>query len=95
MQRRLRKLADHPLVGEVRGEGLIAGVEFVEDKDRRKPFEPTGSMGKLVADRCQANGLILRAVQDSIAFCPPLIITEAQINDLLDRFEKSLDEIVA
>ncbi len=93
LQARLSELADHPLVGEVRGVGLIAGVEFVADKANRRPFEPTGSMGKRVAERAQANGLIIRAVQDSIAFCPPLIITEEQVHDLVDRFAKSLDQV--
>jgi len=92
LQRRLRALAGHPLVGEVRGIGLIAAVELVADKASRAPFDPAGQAGARVVRQAQDNGLILRGIQDSVAFCPPLIITEAQAETLADRFERSLDE---
>ncbi len=92
LQRRLRELADHPLVGEVRGVGLIAAVELVADKASRAPFDPAGAAGARVVRQAQDNGLILRGIQDSVAFCPPLIITEAQVGTLADRFARSLDE---
>ncbi len=93
LQRRLRELAEHPLVGEVRGVGLIAAVELVADKATRAPFDPAGKAGALVVRQAQDNGLILRGIQDSVAFCPPLIITEAQVETLADRFAQSLDEV--
>jgi 4-aminobutyrate--pyruvate transaminase len=93
LQRRLHALADHPLVGEVRGVGLIAAVELVADKVGHTPFDPVGEVGALLVRQAQGNGLILRGIQDSLAFCPPLIITEAQVNTLADRFEQSLDEV--
>jgi 4-aminobutyrate--pyruvate transaminase len=92
LQRRLRELADHPLVGEVRGVGLIAAVELVADKASRASFDPAGKAGARVVRQAQDNGLILRGIQDSVAFCPPLIITEAQVETLADRFARSLDE---
>ena len=92
LQRRLRELADHPLVGEVRGIGLIAAVELVADKASRAPFDPAGMAGARVVRQSQENGLILRGIQDSVAFCPPLIITEAQVGTLADRFAQSLEE---
>ncbi|CDM25054.1 Adenosylmethionine-8-amino-7-oxononanoate aminotransferase [Castellaniella defragrans 65Phen] len=92
LQRRLRELADHPLVGEVRGVGLIAAVELVADKAARTPFDPLGKAGAQVVRRAQDNGLILRGIQDSLAFCPPLIITEPQVETLADRFAQSLEE---
>ena len=92
LQRRLRELADHPLVGEVRGVGLIAAVELVADKASRASFDPAGKAGAQVVRQAQDNGLILRGIQDSVAFCPPLIITEAQVETLADRFARSLDE---
>jgi 4-aminobutyrate--pyruvate transaminase len=92
LQRRLRELSGHPLVGEVRGVGLIAAVELVADKAGRTPFDPLGKAGALVVRQAQDNGLILRGIQDSVAFCPPLIITEAQVNLLADRFTQSLEE---
>ncbi len=93
LQRRLQALSGHPLVGEVRGVGLIGAVELVSDKTSRAPFEPNGMMGARVVQQAQENGLILRSIQDSIAFCPPLIITEAQVNELVDRFTQSLEEV--
>src|SRR3546814_3996823 len=63
----------HPLVGEVRGVGLIAAVELVADKESRKPFDPLGSVGGAVYERAHEHGLIVRGIQDSIAFCPPQI----------------------
>ncbi|WP_323023543.1 aspartate aminotransferase family protein [Castellaniella sp.] len=93
LQRRLRELADHPLVGEVRGVGLIAAVELVADKASRAPFDPAGLAGARVVRQAQDNGLILRGIQDSVAFCPPLIITEAQVGTLADRFARSLEEV--
>lgn len=92
LQRRLRDLAGHPLVGEVRGVGLIAAVELVADKASRASFDPMGKAGTRVVRQAQDNGLILRGIQDSVAFCPPLIITEAQVGTLVDRFAQSLDE---
>jgi 4-aminobutyrate--pyruvate transaminase len=86
-----RKFASHPLVGEVRGVGLIAGIELVPDKKSARPFDPAGKVGAQLAAQCQANGLIIRAIGDTIAFCPPLIISEAQIEDMFDRFGRALD----
>jgi 4-aminobutyrate--pyruvate transaminase len=92
LQTGLRAFADHPLVGEVRGAGLIAAVELVADKQTKASFEPLGKLGMYVYEQAQKNGLVIRAIGDSIAFCPPLIITEDQIGDLLSRFAKTLDE---
>ncbi|CAM5200651.1 4-aminobutyrate--pyruvate transaminase OS=Castellaniella defragrans OX=75697 GN=HNR28_001152 PE=3 SV=1 [Castellaniella defragrans] len=93
LQRRLRELAAHPLVGEVRGVGLLAAVELVSDKASRAPFNPAGSVGARLVKQAQDNGLILRNIKDSLAFCPPLIITETQVGEMVDRFTQSLDEV--
>ena len=92
MQDGLRRFADHPLVGEVRGVGLIGAVELVGDKATKAPFDPPGKVGGYLADRAQEHGLIIRPLMDSIAFCPPLIITEQQIGTMLDRFGTALEE---
>jgi 4-aminobutyrate--pyruvate transaminase len=92
LQTGLRRFAEHPLVGEVRGVGLIAGVELVKDKTTRAPFDPVGSVGAVFQARAQANGLIVRALGDTIALCPPLIITEGQIDEVLRRFGQTLEE---
>lgn len=94
MQKRLREYQDHPLVGEIRGEGLIAAVELVADKHTGLAFEGP-ELGLYAQEACQKHGLIIRAVAgSSIAFCPPLIITEAQIDEMIFKFGKALAETV-
>jgi len=95
LQAGLRRLADHQLVGNVRGVGLIAGVELMKDKAARVPFDPPGSVGSVFVARAQTHGLIVRNLQDTIALCPPLIVTEAEIDEILRRFEMSLAETAA
>ena len=89
-----RRFADHPLVGEVRGRGLIAAVELVEDKAGRRNFDPARKVAPRLSKLAEAQGLIMRFLPgDGIAFSPPLIITEAEIGDMLDRFGRALDEL--
>ncbi len=92
MQSKLTTLGEHPLVGEVRGKGLIAALELVADKDKQQGFAG-GSVGAYAAKCCQDNGLIVRAVAgNSIALCPPLITTEAQIDAIISKLETSLNQ---
>ncbi len=91
----LRRFAKHPLVGDVRGVGLVAGVELVKDKATKQPFDPAQGIGALLAQRAQEHGLILRAMVDTIALCPPLIITEPEIDEMLKRLGRALDETEA
>jgi 4-aminobutyrate---pyruvate transaminase len=95
MQAGLRRFADHPLVGEVRGIGLIGAVELVADKATKATFDPTEGVGAFLVKRAHHHGVILRALGDSIAFCPPLIINEAEIDLMLDRFALALDDTLA
>ena len=95
MQRELAKLASHPLVGEVRGSGLIAGLELVEDKTTRRPFDPQLQVGSKVFAAGHEHGLIVRAIGDTIALCPPMIITEAQVQEVIARLRKTLDQTAA
>lgn len=92
MQAGLREFADHPLVGEVRGIGLIGAVELVADKSTRAPFDPASAVGPYLAKRGHHHGVILRPLGDSIAFCPPLIINEAEIDLMLERFGLALHD---
>jgi 4-aminobutyrate--pyruvate transaminase len=92
LQAGLRRLADHPLVGDVRGVGLIAGVELVRDRASRAAFDPPGSAGLTFQARAQERGLIVRGLQDTVALCPPLIITESEVDELLARFESALED---
>lgn len=93
LQTSLRQFSDHPRVGEVRGVGLIAAVELVSDKQMRRHFEPLGKAGAAMYERAHAHGLIIRGIQDSVAFCPPLIITAAQVKEMIRRFAATLDEV--
>ena len=92
-QERLRGFASHPLVGEARGIGLIGALEFVADKATKAAFAPPGSYGGRLAELCQEEGLIIRAIGDIIAFCPPLIITASEIDAMFDRFGKALARV--
>jgi 4-aminobutyrate--pyruvate transaminase len=92
MQAGLRRFADHPLVGEVRGVGLVGAVEMVKDKATQEPFDPKSGVGVFLYKRAQAYGLIVRNLIDSIAFTPPLIITEDEIDEMLARFGRALDD---
>lgn len=91
-QRRLKALSDHPLVGESRGMGLIGGVELVADKATKAPFDPALFVGVRTAALIQDEGLILRPIGDTLGICPPLIITEAQIDELFDCLARGLDK---
>jgi putrescine aminotransferase len=88
-------LDDHPMVGEVRGIGLIGAIELTADKRVRKGFKNRGRVGSICRDYCIENGLIMRAVRDSMVFSPPLTITEDEIALLVERFTKSVDQTYA
>ena len=91
MQSRLQEFADHPLVGEVRGRGLIAAVELAANKVQGLTFDD-GRVGTFAQRACQEQGLLLRVVAgNSVAFCPPLIIEEQQIDEMVEKFSKTLD----
>jgi len=92
LQKRLKGLEGHRLVGETRGVALIGAVEVVIDKAAKTALDPVGKLGALVASLMQERGVISRNMGEAIAFCPPMIITEAQVDDMIDAFTASLDE---
>ena len=94
LQRGLREFSDYPFVGEVRGRGLIAGIELVKTKDPREPFDAQIGIAAYCAAACQELGLIVRNIGDTVAFCPPLIITNDQVGELLGKFEAGLKKTV-
>ncbi|MFW6094458.1 MAG: aminotransferase [Pseudomonadota bacterium] len=94
-QARLAALGDHPLVGEARGTGLIGAVELVEDKATGAAFDPARGIGAHAAARCEAHGLIVRALGDSLALCPPLIVTEDHVDEIFTKLEAALDDTLA
>ncbi len=92
----LKKFSDHPYVGDVRGMGLIAAVELAADPASRTPFAAEKGVAAYLVRRAQEHGLILRAMAgDIVAFSPPLIISAAEIDELLLRFERALDDTTA
>ena len=92
MQARLQSYADHPMVGEVRGVGLVGALEFVKDKATKESYDPAGKVGAYLVDRAKDHGLILRSIVDSVAFSPPLIISGKELDSVFDRFDKALEE---
>ncbi|MBP2842989.1 MULTISPECIES: aspartate aminotransferase family protein [Pseudomonas] len=90
LNEKLGGFSGHPLVGEVRGRGLISAVELVADKATKARFAAPGKVGAYLAQRAQHHGFITRNIGDAIAFCPPLITTEAEIQKIIDRFEWAL-----
>ena len=91
LQARLRELADHPLIGEVRGVGMIAALELAADKDARTRFDPDLKLGIRCRDHCLEQGVIIRAVCDIMVLAPPLIVTEAQIDRIVETARSALD----
>lgn len=91
-QRRLHALGEHPLVGNARGRGLIGTLELVRNKETKEPFNPADGIAIHAGKQAQAHGVVTRALGDNYSLCPPLIITEAQINDMFDRSERALDD---
>jgi 4-aminobutyrate--pyruvate transaminase len=92
LQDGLGELGAHPLVGEVRGIGLIAGIELVRDKATGAPFDAALGVGPFCNARAEEHGLIVRAIGDTISFCPPLIITDDEIHEMVLRFRRALDD---
>ncbi len=89
--RGLEAFRGHPLVGDVRGVGLIAGVELMADKAARQPYPAAAGVGGRVQAACERHGLIVRAIGDPIAFTPPLILDHAEAAKLCARFGRGLD----
>ncbi|RDV05626.1 aminotransferase [Undibacter mobilis] len=87
---RVKRLGEHELVGNTRSLGLIGGVELVADRNAKRLFTPNKGVGMYCIGECQRLGLITRAIGDTIAICPPLIINEAEINELFDTLDAAI-----
>jgi len=90
LQKRWAELADHPLVGETRGVGMVAALELVRDKKTRTRY--AGGAGMLCREHCFRNGLVMRAVGDTMIIAPPLVITPESIDELVTLARLSLDQ---
>ncbi|MCZ6862526.1 MAG: aspartate aminotransferase family protein [Alphaproteobacteria bacterium] len=91
-QKRLNGFADHDLVGETRGVGLIGGIELVASKKSKASFDPPGRVGAQCSKFAEGHGLITRSIGDTLAFSPPLVISADEIDEMFDRFARALDE---
>ncbi len=94
-QKRLKALADHPLVGEARGVGLVGGIELVADKATKRAFSPKQGVAPKTVVFGQEEGVIVRAIGDTLAICPPLIIKADEVEDMFDRIGRALDKAEA
>ncbi|MBQ62338.1 MAG: aspartate aminotransferase family protein [Gammaproteobacteria bacterium] len=86
------KLIDHPLVGETRSAGFLAAIEIVKDKQKRQFFDDRGAVGTICRDVCFANGLVMRAIEDTMVVSPPLIMTKSDIDEMVALVTTCLDQ---
>jgi adenosylmethionine-8-amino-7-oxononanoate aminotransferase len=92
----LESLTDHPLVGQVRGRGMLAAVELVTDKARKTPLPAAAAPAQRIFDRAWDNGLVIRAFGNGVlGYAPPLCCTEAEIDAIVERTRATLDETLA
>ncbi|HET6592635.1 MAG TPA: aminotransferase class III-fold pyridoxal phosphate-dependent enzyme, partial [Xanthomonadales bacterium] len=89
--RRWAELAEHPIIGEARSVGLVGALEIVQDKASRARFHKDLGAGTRCRDICVNNGLVMRAVGDTMIVSPPLIVADAHIDELLEKAWKCLD----
>ena len=82
---------DHPIVGEVRTLGLLGAVELVADRKKRAFFPEIGTAGTHCRNYCFNSGLISRAIRDTMVLAPPLIVSEAQIDEIVTRLKDAID----
>ncbi|WP_155753196.1 aminotransferase class III-fold pyridoxal phosphate-dependent enzyme, partial [Burkholderia territorii] len=91
-QRRLREaLGDHPIVGEIAGAGLVAGVQLARDRERRERFDGSVDIGTICRDFCFNGNLIMRATGDRMLLSPPLVIGEAEVDEIVDKAKRAFD----
>ena len=91
----LRNLADHPMVGEARGLGLMGALEMVADKRTKQSFDGGLRIGERIAKEARERGFIIRPLGASIVLAPPFISTHAQIEELLAVLKEVLDVVYA
>jgi len=90
-QKKLAELADHPLVGQTRGVGLLGAIELVKNKKTREKYPDLGTVGAQCRNHCFAEGLIMRAIGDTMVLSPPLTITESEMDELFALARRCID----
>ncbi|MDD1792872.1 aspartate aminotransferase family protein [Enterovibrio sp. ZSDZ42] len=91
LQTKWQTLADHPLVGEARGLGLVAAIELVKDKATRARFDESVGIGGICRDKSVENGLVMRACGDTMIISPPLVISHSEVDELVEKARLALD----
>ncbi|WOH36770.1 aspartate aminotransferase family protein [Thalassotalea fonticola] len=95
LQKRWQELADHPIVGEARGLGMVAAIELVRDKVTKERLEPESKGGGVCRDFAINNGLVMRPCGDTMIISPPLVINEKEIDELIEKAKITLDQTAA
>lgn len=95
LQKRWLELAEHPIVGETRGMGMVAGLELVKDKTTNERIVPNSKAGGICRDYSMENGLIMRPCGDTMIISPPLVISHAEVDELIEKAKKTLDQTAA
>jgi len=91
----LESLAAHPLVGDTRGIGLLGACELVHDKSTKAAFDAKAGIGAKCMHFCQEHGLIVRAIGDVIALCPPYVVTSSHVDEIFAKLRLGLDDTLA
>ncbi len=92
----LQSLADHPLVGDVRGRGMLAAIELVVDKENKTPLPAAADPARRIFDRAWDNGLVIRAFANGVlGYAPPLCCTDDDIDAIIERTRTTLDQTLA
>ncbi|KAL0546931.1 hypothetical protein IC582_016850 [Cucumis melo] len=89
-QEGIKAFSDSPIIGEIRGIGLVSGLDFAESKSANNPFPPEWGLGKYFGAECRKNGLIVRAGGDNISMAPPLIISPEEVDEIISIYGKAL-----
>jgi 4-aminobutyrate--pyruvate transaminase len=92
---RLHSFASRPLVGETRGVGLLGAIELVANKETKAAFPKPGTVGPRLQELAQEEGLVIRGIGEIMAFCPPMVITEAEVDDMFKRFDRAMTRLEA
>jgi putrescine aminotransferase len=95
LAQQLARLAEHPMVGEVQTCGLMAAIQLCRNVPLREAFAPQIAIGMVCRKHCFDNGLVMRAVGDRMIVAPPLIVTRAQVDEMVGLIGQAVDRTYA
>lgn len=94
MQALRDRLGQHPHVGDIRGKGLMLGIELMQDREAKQIFPMANRTGRQVLKAAAERGLITRALGDTLVFAPPLIISRTEVDEIVDKFARAVDDVL-